>query len=321
MSEREDKDGRIDFMDDSAVDAKLHELLGTDADDVEGAEDVTQGPSGTQPSDSGVDTLPETVAPTEPTTAPQGDDVERALIALRKEQAIPKEVIDTMTTEQIVAAGAGAQRRVSDNDRTYQRISALEKRLEESPNKPEEPQVVSALPAGQTSFDLEEATKPLKELLDDETAGAVQAGIKALADHVETRLAALEGSVSQFSTQRTEQELQSAQTQFAGRYRELEDAAEFEQKILPKMETLAKAGGYGNVTDCMSDALKLLYGIREDPGAVQRKETQEQSKRNGLAQPPTGKPSESGAAGEDYLLAVFNAIESDNDPALVKLRK
>lgn len=190
-------------------------------------------------------------------------DVDKALTALKREKLIPQEVLDSMTPEQVLAAGKAAEERIAEQTRQWQELNELKKQQEDT-DAPEEPSQESGQP-----LDAVEWSQPFVEDLGEELG---------------ERLRDLFITVNQMQQQQFNHAEQEARRRVGERFLGLLDEDIYQEKVGPKMQSLAKSGDYsvGALDALMEDAARLLGLDEADPSAGKKSATSNGRKRRGL---------------------------------------
>ena len=271
-----------------------------DPDPEDGVEDQTED----EP-DAG--TLPN------PARAQAVQDIQRVL-------DLPDSVLDAMSDEAIESTAEKARAKKAELDRQY--AQARENRLEAGDPIPSQASSdqQEAPTGGQPSLDVDALLQPLKEELGDEAAESVKTLVASLTERVQ----AAEQYVQQTQAQQMARDEADARARVGERFPDVGDESAYRERILPKMQMLAKTGDYtgpDSFDRLIEDACRLAGSVQfskdtESPASSRRAP----ARRTAGQHPTNGRAAERTLSDDEVDSAIIAAARVGDTARVEALR-
>ena len=250
----------------------------------------------------------------EPEREADGDDLTRAISALRRD-GLPKSLISTMTDEQILEVGSKRAKVQGDTDEAFRQLSELKNLSEPDAEESgaESPDV--AAPAAKPAFaNLDEALTGFTDIFGDEAAGALRAPLEAAITPVTQQLE--QGRNQLGSLMQTVEDLMvtSARANLSEKFPGLGQDTAFAD-VRTRMKTLVKSGGYNDMETLMSDASRIEFSDESAEAIRASRISRDRHRSNGQPTPGSSRIPAKAMTSEEAEDAVLMALEAGDSVA------
>lgn len=176
-------------------------------------------------------------------------DVIEAREELSREGIVPKEVIDSMTSEQVLVSGYKARERRRDRDRQF-RFDGKANQAEPT-REASGPQSAEAADYPSSEQDISRLVQPLAEALGLDADGA-----KVLTKFQQDLIAPIAQRAELASARATQAQLDAARSELGERFPEVREGSDSYEAVIRKMANMDN-GDYSSIRDLMRDAAEI----------------------------------------------------------------